>query len=88
MSELSSLAVFSGLLQHTAKLIRVVSSPCAAERLAILNNELVRLGKLPANSPYAQHRIAIARKCIELLTKPRAAGEADELEKLLASLSL
>lgn len=60
----------------------------AGQRLAALNSELARLGKLPANSPYAQHRIAICRKAIELLQKPRGAAEADELEKLLASLSL
>lgn len=62
--------------------------PHTGERLAALNNELVKLARLPANSHYAQQRIAICRKAVELLSKPRGAAEADELEKLLASLCL
>lgn len=63
--------------------------PCRADqRLAALNGELSRLAKLPPTSQYAVHRIAICKKALELLQKPRGAAEADELEKLLASLSL
>jgi hypothetical protein len=46
------------------------------------------LAKLPANSAYAQHRAAVARRALELLQRARSAPEADELERLLSGLSL
>jgi len=58
-------------------------------KVAALHAELARLAKLPANSQYAQHRTAVCNKCLALLQRPqRVAAEADELERLLGSLSL
>jgi len=59
------------------------------ERATALRAELQRLSKLPPNSAYAQHRIAVCTRALELVQTPsRSVAEADELEKLLSGLSL
>jgi hypothetical protein len=68
--------------------VPLTQTPACAARAAVLHAELARLAKLPANSAYAQHRAAVARRALELLQRARSAPEADELERLLSGLSL
>ena len=53
-------------------------------RQRLLRLELKRLGKLPAASKYARHRIAIVQKALSLLGQTER--DADETEELLRAL--
>ena len=53
-------------------------------RQRLLRLELKRLGKLPAASKYARHRIAIVQKALSLLGQPER--DEDETEELLRAL--
>lgn len=44
--------------------------------------------KLPKNSGYVVHRKGVVKKCLELLHAERDKKQQEELEDLLASLSI
>ena len=78
------------ILSHkeTRRAIKELFVPADA-KLVLLNAELLRLARLPSNSAFAQHRIALCKRCIELLSAPEpAADAASELERMLSALSL
>jgi hypothetical protein len=54
-----------------------------------LVEEICRLSKLPKSSGYAQHRLKIAEKALDILNKSSqnlSAGDMDELERALSQL--
>lgn len=78
-------ATRTGLLPllRSATSVLLMTSP----REAALLEEQSRLARLPATSAYAQHRRAVVARALCLLA-PRTMAEADELDSLLALLSL
>ncbi|KAL5975001.1 hypothetical protein ACLOJK_031677 [Asimina triloba] len=58
------------------------------ERKAVLQAEMDRMTKLPANSSYATHRMRVLNKILLLLSIQRTTSQTEELELLFAGLSI
>lgn len=58
------------------------------ERKAAVREEMRRMNQLPPNSAYATHRLHVLNKTLQLMSIQRNPSEEEELEKLLARLSL
>ncbi|CAN0896184.1 hypothetical protein LINGRAHAP2_LOCUS18323 [Linum grandiflorum] len=58
------------------------------EKKGVIQEEMKRMNKLPANSNYAAHRLRVLNKILQLLSVPRTISQDEELELLFAGLRL
>ncbi|CAN1152481.1 hypothetical protein LINPERPRIM_LOCUS28954 [Linum perenne] len=58
------------------------------EKKIVIQEEMKRMNKLPANSNYAVHRLRVLNKILQLLSVPRTISMDEELELLFAGLRL
>ncbi|XP_047342803.1 uncharacterized protein LOC124946282 [Impatiens glandulifera] len=57
-------------------------------KTAAVQEEVRRMSRLPSTSSYAVHRLKVLNKVLQLLSLQRNTSQEEELELLLASLSL
>ncbi|KAL4202358.1 hypothetical protein AMTRI_Chr02g263360 [Amborella trichopoda] len=67
--------------------VQWMSTSCE-EKKAVVHAEMERVNKLPANSSYANHRMRVLHKVLQLMSLKRTTSQDEELELLFAGLSL
>ncbi|CAA3006910.1 Hypothetical predicted protein [Olea europaea subsp. europaea] len=58
------------------------------EKKTAVNEEMIRLNRLPANSSYASHRLRVLDKMLQLLSIQRTTSQDEELELLFTGLHI